>query len=46
MIFEKAWGVAKDVDFRMPLPLEKPPSWIDADANLAISGSLIPPVEH
>jgi len=46
MIFEKAWDVAKDVDFRMPLPLEKPPSWIDADANLAISGSLIPPVEH
>ena len=46
MIFEKAWDVVKDVDFRMPLPLEKPPSWIDADANLALPSSLIPPVEH
>lgn len=43
MIFQKAWNVAKDVDFRMPLPHEKPPSWIDADATLALPASLIPP---
>ena len=42
MIFEKAWDVAKDVDFRIPKVNERPPSYTDLDANLAFRGSRIP----
>ena len=33
MIFEKAWDVAKDVDFRIPKVNERTPSYTDMDTN-------------
>lgn len=42
MVFEQAWNIVKDVDFRIPKPTGKPPSYTDEDANLAFRGSKIP----
>jgi len=42
MVFERAWAVAKGVDFRLPSPSDKPPSYLDRDANLAFHGSRLP----
>ncbi len=42
MVFERAWAVVKDVDFRLPRPTDSVPSFLDPDANLAFRGSKIP----
>jgi len=42
MAFERAWMIVKDVDFKIPSPSDKPPSYLDRDANLAFHGSQLP----
>jgi len=41
-VFSKAWDFVKDVDFKLPSPIGRPPSYLDEDANLAFRGSRIP----
>lgn len=41
-VFSKAWDLVKDVDFKIPSPIGRPPSYFDEDANLAFRGSRIP----
>ena len=42
MVFEKAWNLVKDVDFKLPQIMNGPPSYSDKDAILAFRGSKIP----
>ena len=42
MIFEKAWDLVKDVDFKLPKATDGPPTYTDKDAQLAFRGSRIP----
>lgn len=42
MIFEKAWNLVKDVDFKLPKITDGPPTYTDKDAILAFRGSKIP----
>ena len=41
-VFSKAWDLVKDVDFKIPSPIGRPPSYFDEVANLAFRGSRIP----
>ncbi|MGB0164885.1 MAG: hypothetical protein ACPF9I_05700 [Candidatus Thalassarchaeaceae archaeon] len=41
-VFNEAWNLIKDVDFKIPSPIGRPPSYFDEDANLAFRGSRIP----
>ena len=41
-IFDMAWKIAKDVDFRMPRPVDPPAKYTDPNAVLAFIGSKIP----
>ena len=42
MVFEQAWSIVKDVDFKIPRPTDAAPTYLDQDANLAFRGSAIP----
>ena len=42
MVFDMAWDLVKDVDFKLPKPTDGPPTYTDKDAQLAFRGSRIP----
>ena len=42
MAFEQAWSIVKDVDFRIPKPVDSPAKYTEPNAVLAFAGSKIP----
>ena len=42
MVFEQAWSIVKDVDFRIPRPVDPPAKYTEPNAVLAFAGSKIP----
>jgi len=42
MVFEQAWAIVKDVDFRIPRPVDPPAKYTEPNAVLAFAGSKIP----
>ena len=42
MAFEQAWAIVKDVDFRIPRPIDSPAKYTEPNAVLAFHGSKIP----
>jgi|TARA_R110002110_G_scaffold18472_1_gene77556 hypothetical protein len=42
MVFEQAWSIVKDVDFRIPRPSDPPAKYTEPNAVLAFHGSKIP----
>ena len=42
MAFEQAWSIVKDVDFRIPRPVDPPAKYTEPNAVLAFHGSKIP----
>ena len=42
MAFEQAWSIVKDVDFKIPRPVDPPAKYTEPNAVLAFAGSKIP----